>query len=244
VSKEAIRAVDDQLPDVSLEYIRDHLEVEGPMMLEALKRVRVQDEMDRLTIPQEINVRVEDASPVMPTHILAIYNEQGPPSTGSRTQVKLFPTHHIVLAAHCANLPSLPISVPSETKTEGSTVSLPVVPLNLPSPSTFPTLCEYLYTRDTCKLFESLFPCPPPSSFYTMPATADDPNPAARWFSQSLAHEYGRSPLLRCANIVIGLWRNACTLGMFDPNLWRVLDLAWEIILCAIADSSDSVRAA
>jgi hypothetical protein len=34
--------------------------------------------------------------------------------------------------------------------------------------------------------------------------------------------------------IVNGLWRNVSTLGIFDDQLWDVMDMAWELLLGAL----------
>jgi hypothetical protein len=33
------------------------------------------------------------------------------------------------------------------------------------------------------------------------------------------------------AGVVSGVWRNVVALGVADPELWDVLDLAWEVVL-------------
>ena len=32
-----------------------------------------------------------------------------------------------------------------------------------------------------------------------------------------------------------GFWRNVCALGVFDLGLWDSMDIAWEVILHALA---------
>src|ERR1700733_13490656 len=72
-----------------------------------------------------------------------------------RSTVTLFPMHHLILTAHCTNLPSFPISRPNSTK---DTVQLPVIPLCLPSLETYPILQSYLYTKCIGDLLRSLLP--------------------------------------------------------------------------------------
>jgi len=43
--------------------------------------------------------------------------------------------------------------------------------------------------------------------------------------------------------IVHGLWRNVCALGVFDDNLWNAMDLAWEVLLTAIAIGTGNPQA-
>jgi hypothetical protein len=57
----------------------------------------------------------------------------------------LYPVHSLVFASHCASLPKfpspLPVAVPEE---EIRKVDVPVWPLCLPSPATYPHLSTYL----------------------------------------------------------------------------------------------------
>jgi hypothetical protein len=36
------------------------------------------------------------------------------------------------------------------------------------------------------------------------------------------------------AGHVTALWRNTVALGLFDPELWDAMDLAWEVVLGAL----------
>ena len=68
--------------------------------------------------------------------ILVVYSRQVPAATKRR--VTLFPTHNIILASHCANLPILQPSSPATPKSAGESISIPVVPLCIPAPEVFP----------------------------------------------------------------------------------------------------------
>ena len=42
------------------------------------------------------------------------------------------------------------------------------------------------------------------------------------------------STLMSHIKVVNGLWQNVCALGVFDAELWGVMDLAWEVVLAAM----------
>lgn len=50
-----------------------------------------------------------------------------------------------------------------------------------------------------------------------------------------LAGMYTPPALLYQAMAVHGLWQNVCALGIFDDELWDMMDLAWEVMLSAVA---------
>ncbi len=41
--------------------------------------------------------------------------------------------------------------------------------------------------------------------------------------------------LLKRIATVNGLWRNVCELGVFDDELWTTMDVAWEVLVAALA---------
>lgn len=48
--------------------------------------------------------------------------------------------------------------------------------------------------------------------------------------------------LMAHAKVVNNLWKNTCALGIFDTELWGVMDLAWEIILAALTRVVEAQR--
>ena len=46
--------------------------------------------------------------------------------------------------------------------------------------------------------------------------------------------------LMGHVKVVNGLWQNAGALGVFDAELWNVMDLAWEVILAAMTKVRDN----
>ncbi|KAJ6481821.1 hypothetical protein C8R45DRAFT_1215633 [Mycena sanguinolenta] len=189
------------LSGIPAEYIRDRLPLSTHDMRAACKAV--QTSVSKSALPKELEILMNDiVAAACPTHMLAVFND-APLSLGQKRQVGLFPVHDLVLRVHCANLPRLPLSKPS---TSSSHATVPVVPLRLPSPETFPLLHAYLYTRDTSSLLASLRPS----------CDAD--------MVQLAMH----------ASRIHGLWRNACALGVVDEQLYDVIETSWYSTLGAM----------
>ena len=177
-------------------------------------------------LPRELQVVVHDISAYTPTHLFAVY---ATPSALHKQRLALHPSHALILAANCANLPPLPYSRPAPSSFPGSVVTLPVVPLCIPSPDTFPILLDYLYTRRGSRLLGSLLPLSP---------RAEIQSPVQ--LSRELA-EMVMVPTLRThLHQVHGLWSNVTALGVFDEDLWRSIELAWDVLHKALASSSGS----
>lgn len=185
----------------------------------------------RNTLPTEIPVVVNDTTGPLPTHMMAIYGP--PPQNGSaeKRKITLYPVHNTVLAAYCSKLPpfrptseAIRSAGPEKTLRE---VILPVRPICLPSAQTYPQLSSFLYTKRTDALLASMMPCLPPQSL------ADQSEITA--FATRLAGTYTIQALLQHAMTVHGLWGNVCALGIFDDALWETIDLAWQVLLTAIA---------
>jgi hypothetical protein len=255
-----------------------------------------------ISLPREltVSVRQENATNCPstsfnppPTHLLAVYAQSNANAVAgksmSRRKVILFPTHAIVLAAHCANLPPLPSGVKlgseasektpvfvndiaskaqdsiesppppfdedatpragpsklpqifrSPERTENLHITLPIVPLCIPSPSMFPVLQAYLYTKRADHLLGALVPNPPVfkqsrQSTPTLTSTSDVPPSAALPTSKShpqtheqnasaselvrqLAETQSTHTLMRAALRTHELWANAAALGVFDEG--------------------------
>ena len=163
-------------------------------------------------LPEELEIMVNDAT-CYPTHMLAVHSSS--PQPDETCQITMYPTHHLILASHCASLPVLPPSCPSplpgpssSSSSSSSTVTIPVVSLSIPSPPTFPLLHSYLYTKDLRNVVSALF----------SPSDPDAPQ--------------------RQAALVYGVWSNAHALGVVDEKLFDVLDKAWELIATKLRVSS------
>lgn len=122
-------------------------------MLAGLRDVRLANAPQRSGfLPKELQIIASDyLDAIPPTHMLAVYASKSD-SGSARTKVTLYPTHEIVLSAHCANLPKLP--------EPASPTTIPVVPLALPSPQMFPYLQTYLYNKNISALENLLLPPP------------------------------------------------------------------------------------
>ncbi|KAJ6481814.1 hypothetical protein C8R45DRAFT_312691 [Mycena sanguinolenta] len=234
VSKETLFTLAPELredtPD--LEYIRDVMEELGPGLLRVVVSVVADPPKD--AVPKEIAITVNDqADYPPPTHMLAIHAPapKDAPASSAR-KVTLVPVHAVVLALHCARLPSLTASPssPEYTSDDRNQLIVPVQPLCLPSPSAYPLLSTFLYTKRVDHLLKSLLPTPPPPKL-------DDDRTLLPAFAGRLATTYTAQALLLHVTTVHGLWQNACVLGVFVDELFDTIDLAWEVLLTAMAIS-------
>ncbi|KAH7909180.1 hypothetical protein BJ138DRAFT_1011360 [Hygrophoropsis aurantiaca] len=242
VSSETLRSVDPELVNSNThpDYIREGLEHFGSSMLKVLSSVHA-DSISNI-LPKELSIMINDLSSDLPTHMLAVYARQPQTASSSaapKRRVTLFPTHNVILAANCANLPSLPPSIPTSipsNQTAAATINVPIVPLCVPSPETFPYLSTFLYTKRADHLLASLLPSTSNlflssliSSPLSLPTTA-----SVQAYASKLAAAHTPQTLLAHAMAVNGLWRNACALGIFDERLWDTMDIAWEVLLGAL----------
>jgi len=99
-----------------------------------------------------------------------------------------------------------------------------------------PQLSAYLYTRNCSQLLASLLPTRmlTPASILSFDHILDVDSPELQQYSEKLRATYTPHALLMHAMTINGLWRNACALGVFDDQLWEVLDLAWDAVLGAL----------
>ncbi|KAJ7177857.1 hypothetical protein C8R46DRAFT_1075129 [Mycena filopes] len=189
------------LEGIPAEYIRDRLASSTPKMRAALQAVETS--IPRSSLPTELDILMNDVvASACPTHMFAVYND-APLPLGHKRQVGLFPIHDLVFGTHCTSLPVLPAS---QKPSSSSHTTVPVVPLRLPSPETFPLLHAYLYTQQPATLLASL----------ARPCETD--------LLQLAAH----------ANKIRGLWRNACLLGVVDAPLYDVIEASWESTIAAM----------
>ncbi|KAJ7594217.1 hypothetical protein C8J56DRAFT_926209 [Mycena floridula] len=141
VSTQLLESVglDNSIPQ---DFIRTSLALHGQSLFKDLCHVQA-NIPDPSVLPSRVEVTMSDTVQCPPTHMLAVYSRRA-----CRTEVKLFPTHGLIIAAHCSNIPELPASESNET--------LPVVSLHLPCMALFPTLHAYLYTKNLSALLASL----------------------------------------------------------------------------------------
>ncbi|KAF9078622.1 hypothetical protein BDP27DRAFT_1309890 [Rhodocollybia butyracea] len=117
----------------------------------------------------------------------------------------MIPVHSLVLAAQCARLPEL--RTPKHAVSH--TLSLPVIPLAVPSPAAFTILRTFMYDHRLDAVLKALFPCHPASS------------------RTSSGHNL--QTLTTHTSHIKDLWHDMVALGLFDTELWDTLDLAWDI---------------
>ncbi|KAF8234964.1 hypothetical protein L208DRAFT_1259352 [Tricholoma matsutake] len=205
VASSNIAAASPELHNVPPEYIRESLLHLAPQLYHSLSNVKASP--PKHTLPNELEIIINDTT-CCPTHMLAVHSFS--PQPNQTRQVTMYPTHHLVLASHCANLPALPPSLPSPSSSTPSTTTIPVISLSLPSPTTFPPLHAYLYTKDITNLFTTLL---------SPPNEHDD-------------------DLERQAALIYGVWSNAYVLGVVDEQLFDALDKAWEWVSAKLQLSS------
>lgn len=174
----------------------------------------------RNRLPRELEVVINDISADAPTHLFAVYSRPA-------SRVVIHPAHALILAVHCTHLPPLPHSKPVTPTFAGGALTLPVIPLCLHNQATFPILMHYLYTKRRDCLLASLLPMPP-----------HDVSQSLDQLSRSMAATFPAPTLLSHARKVHDLWCNIMALGVFDERLWRAIEMAWEVILGALATNT------
>lgn len=237
VPAQNIAAVDPELSQVPVDYVRRGLKNQANQMFAGIAALQLPQSMHRsqlhhtpsLTIP----IRPSGPSSSYPTHILALSK-----SSTSESYVTLVPTHALILASNCASLPRLPPSASSHGAT--ASVTLPVLPLTIPAPAAFAPLHTFLYTHSAPQLLSALLPAIPGSILSTLTSPQAlrgtlASGPALHTLSAHLVSSApGMGALTNVAQNIAAVWRNAVALGIHDPELWNCLDLAWEVILGAM----------
>ncbi|KAF5345849.1 hypothetical protein D9756_011213 [Leucocoprinus leucothites] len=235
VPKSSIEAIDPELAKTDVHYVRDTLMATtmGPSMYPVLRRYTAKDKdaLSKGTLPREISIIVDDMTSILPTHMMAVHGPRPKNAPEARTKVMLYPVHSLILAAHCAKLPAFPVSstdlTPQATTTTRE-IKLPVRPLFLHSPKTFPILLEYFYLKRPEVLLRHLVPMSLPT---TLIEQTDHHESVARVLGTALSVQ----GLIQQITVVHGIWQNVCALGVFDDELWSVIDFAWKLLLMSLA---------
>jgi hypothetical protein len=248
VNPQAIKAAAPDLADVNVDYIKDALPELGVKygqlcllekytdsnyrrMLHTLTKVQITPPENKGFLPKELVIVMNDGAFDIPSHLFAVYGQtkKGP------GQIKLFPIHGIVFGLNCVYLPALPPAVEPVLSPEDGPikVSIPVVPLRLPSPQVFARLMEYLYLKQASVLLGPPFlpVAIPPQS----PLNIDKSAANILSFAKAIPDKYSARILMEHTAATHGLWQNVVTLGIFDEGLWDAMDLIWEILLNALA---------
>ncbi|KAI9458528.1 hypothetical protein HD554DRAFT_2029598 [Boletus coccyginus] len=237
-----IIAVAPELAGVAIEYVRRGLRVQASQMLggiSALSPSHLPSSMPRSQLQQTrsltIPLRATSHTPSLPTHVLALSR-----SSSQDSSVLLVPSHAVVLASQCASLPRLPPSTVSGHPNATVSVTLPVLPISVPSPAAFAPLHTFLYTHSVAQLLSTLVPAVPSTFLSTLTSpqavrgTLTSGPALHRLSAHLLSSAPGMAALTNVAQNIAAVWRNAVALGVHDPDLWDCLDLAWEIVLGAM----------
>ncbi|KAI0634346.1 hypothetical protein C8Q77DRAFT_1111196 [Trametes polyzona] len=272
-SRDAIARIDPALAGVPVEYIRKMLAGNSSQMITALSLLTIPSSLPCAHLPPTLDAPIRPSSQTpdataFPTHILAIFSARSSSATPTvasfadksnlapSTTVPLFPVSALVLTAHCSLLPPLPQGHPPAGRRVALT--LPLVPLTIPSPETFPLLHAYLHTMRADTLLTSLLP----ALASIIPSMTTPPGHAAG--KQVYVAQFSSEKLLRFSRVLVsavykrggpqgalgalmahvkhinGLWQNVCALGVFDAELWGAMDLAWEIVLAAMTQVAEN----
>jgi hypothetical protein len=184
-------------------------------------------------LPKELEVIVQDMTSDLPTHVLAIIPRKPPVSlpflpTPPQRKISLHLSHDLLLALHCSSIPAEPLlarprpTLP-DSGAESTNLTLPVVPLALPDPSTFQLLHYYIYTKNLNALIASLIPLQPAIIRQGLPT-----------ISATLARTFTPTALAATAGRIHGVWANACSLGVWEEEMWDAIDLCWEAVMGAL----------
>jgi len=237
ISRDALAAVSPDLADVPSEYIRRGLCQNPGPLLRGISAFALPPTLPRSQIPSvlEVSLSIPSDEVQYPSHILAISSAKS--SRSDPDYVYVFAVHALVLTANCARLPALPPSNPSPS--ESGHLTLPILPVTLPSPAAFHVILRYLYTHRFDGVMTAL----------GFPASSFQPNLThqhvlatlqSRDTVHSLAvllcrHTSGNLVKLTALTAhVRDLWQDMVSLGIFDNELWDTLDLAWEVLLGAL----------
>jgi len=248
IDKNVLAAIDPELAEAPIEYILEGLEATGLDMYKVL--LGAIPESVSNTLPSELPIIVNDLSSEMPSHVLAVYAQ---PSANAplirRNKVTLYPSHNVIFAAHCANLPILPSASHGHfPENPGSSITVPVVPLCIPAPELFNSLSLYLYTKRLPSLLQTFLPVLPTVPYDVYVSENETTEEATRQregilgFARRLAFTYTSHVLLYYAMRVNSFWRNVCALGIFESQLWAGMDFAWEILILALGISTGNVE--
>jgi len=247
VEPEVLAIIDPDLEGVPVEFVVHKLKTVGQELLNSLGNVvpptSIFPSINTASLPSELELHIRDQSQpleAIPTHLLCVFN----PNAGKASKGHLFPAHSLVLASQCSRFPQ----VGPATRTldsERGTTTLPVVPLPVPHPASFGFLNPYLYTRRVDKVLATLVPLPTQilasisSSMANQPASGAIPQ-----LSAAMARTFTLAALVDRAGVIHGMWSNCKALGVDDDRLWKVLELAWDIVVASISASAQQGKRA
>ncbi|KAG8727753.1 hypothetical protein FRC12_022261 [Ceratobasidium sp. 428] len=246
VQSDVLTVIDPELEGVPVEFVVHKLKTVGQELLTSLSNVvpptSIFPSINTSSLPSELELHIRDRSQpleAIPTHLLCVFN----PHAGKASKGHLFPAHSLVLASQCSRFPQ----VGPATRTidlERGTTRLPVVPLPIPHPASFGFLNAYLYTRRVDKVLATLLPLPTQILANISGSMANQPACSAiPQLSAAMAKTFTLPALVDRAGVIHGMWSNCKALGVDDDRLWKVLELAWDIIVASISASAASSNA-
>ncbi|KAG9102847.1 hypothetical protein FRC06_000961 [Ceratobasidium sp. 370] len=234
VDPRSIESLDPELRGVPVEYVAHKLRSIGPELMSALSYVTPpQTAYTAANMPAWVDVRVSSRLPSLeslPSHVLCVVNPQ------SKQPGQLLPAHALIYAAHCAHFPRLSRAAP-HVDSASKSARLAVVPIYVPSPTTFPLLHSYLYTKRAERLLATLAPLSS-SALAAIPVGHQGATNTLSALGRAMAEAFPLPTLVEHAAVVHGVWANVMQLGIEDEVLWWALETAWEIITSGIALAS------
>ncbi|KAF9453372.1 hypothetical protein P691DRAFT_695070 [Macrolepiota fuliginosa MF-IS2] len=232
VSRDALYAAAPELDGVPLEYIRRGLRAQAQPQLSGINALSLPPSLPRSQLPSALKVHLRSLSgdSSYPTHLLAVSSSK----SASSDHVHIFPIHAITFAASCARLPVLPPSSPAPSA--NGNITIPVLPLSLPSAEAFTVVHGYLYTHRLDSVMTALgFPS---SAFMqnlthqTVRAAMQSPDTLHQLSVLLCQHTSGNlRTLMGLTARIKDFWQDLVGLGLYESELWDTLDLAWEILL-------------
>lgn len=200
--------------------------------------------------PEETDLEGLPTDLPLPTHVFAI--------KGRRSDSALMlPVHGLVYAVNChafkhllagvstmttivADDPPLPTSpqspdskFSSPSSPSEAVLNLPVVQVYLPNGSTFNLLHRFLTCPSLPHLLGSLLPLPPSSVLPTLYNNV--PGSTLQALACHLASTVDSGTLVERLDSMHGLWEDVVSLGVANEDLWEGLQMAWAILVGALA---------
>lgn len=111
---------------------------------------------------------------------------------------------------------------------------LPILPLTIPHPASFPLLHTHLHLPDR-PLMPALLNLPVQSCALNGSKTASDPAELA---------DLCTAELVQRLTFMHGFWTNICALGVSSDRTWRELERAWACVMGVIVSRSRSPESA
>jgi hypothetical protein len=193
-------------------------------------------------------VRLTNYHGAPPTHVLALYDplasEKDPRYPTVVRSFILAPTHAAVIQSHCAMVSAMVYDY-HDNLDEYGVLELPIFYLPVPYPRMWNCLHQYFYIKQPSILLKSLLPdhmvhiytglCEPCVNQEAVAARKDQLEQMVHDLSRQLAQAFTAYTLVTYVKDIIGMRLNAIVLGIHEEGFWFAIDLAYKIILRALA---------